>query len=668
METLPLTAIKGVGEARAKALRQLGVNTVGDLLRFLPRDFQDFSEARPVASLKHGEMAAVRVRILEEPKLARFHGMTVVSVPASDGPDRLRLKWYNQPYRKNQVFAGQTKIACGRVDRARGVAMQNPQLLDELPGLIPVYPLCRGLTQRTVRTAMRGALELLESGLQETLPDDILADYGLCPLWEALHAVHFPAARETLLAARRRLAFENMTAYLAVVELQRQNRRRMNGIAFDVSGVRERFLKKLPFALTGAQQRVLDEIDADMQSPVPMNRLVQGDVGSGKTAVALYALCVAAANGRQGALLAPTEILARQHFETLSTIFGESACLLTGNMKKRERDAALDRIESGAALCVAGTHALLQEDVRFHRLGLVVTDEKHRFGVAQRAALEKKGVRPDVLVMSATPIPRTLAMLLYGDLDVSVLDELPPGRKPVKTSCIPESRRRDMYDYVARQAAQGLQTYVVCPFIEPSDTVDGPSATALYQELREAYPAVSFGLLHGRMGQQEKEHAIARFRSGETHVLVTTTVIEVGVHVDKAAVMIIEGAERFGLAQLHQLRGRVGRGSEQAYCFLLAESGGDAALARLCALTESNDGFWIAERDLAQRGPGDFLGTRQHGEGDAALFSAAGSMELLEEAKAAAQRVIDLPSVRNNAFLAAALARYQAKFDSIAMN
>lgn len=668
MPDKPITSLRGIGAARAEAFAKLGVKTVGDLLYLLPRSFQDFSKERLAAELSHGELAAVRVRIISEPKLARFRGHSVVTARATDGVSNVLLKWYGQPYRRSQVCAGQTVIAAGRIDRARGLTMQNPQLLDALPGLVPVYPLCRGLTQRIVRDAMRQALEAEWGKIDETLPEQIRIRYDLAPLDEALRNVHFPLDQQSIAAARRRLEFENALSYLVVAEMQRLDRKRSVGVAFVTDGVRERYMAKLPFTLTKAQMRVLDELGRDMASPVPMNRLIQGDVGSGKTAVAMYALCVAAANGYQGVLLAPTEILAQQHYDTLHALFGASVCLVTGHMKKTSRDAALSKIADGTALVAVGTHALLSQNVRFARLGLVVTDEQHRFGVTQRAVLEKKGTRPDVLVMSATPIPRTLAILLYGDLDISVLDEVPPGRKPVKTSCIPQRRRRDMYDYVARQAALGFQTYVVCPFIEPSEGAEGPSVTELLQELTKDYPQVAFGLLHGRMQEKEKNAAIEAFREGKTRVLVTTTVIEVGVHVEKATTMIIEGADRFGLAQLHQLRGRVGRGSVQSYCFLVPGSSGDMALKRLAALTETNDGFLIAERDLEQRGAGDLFGTRQHGDGDAEQLSMAGNVALLQEAKTAAEDIMTVPNAENNAFLDKALRRYAAVFDSITMN
>lgn len=664
----PITSLRGIGAARAEAFAKLGVKTVGDLLYLLPRSFRDFSKERLAADLVHGELAAVRVRIVSEPKLARFRGHSIVTARATDGVSNVLLKWYGQPYRRSQVCAGQTVIAAGRIDRARGLTMQNPQLLDALPGLVPVYPLCRGLTQRIVRDAMRQALEAERGKIDETLPEQIRIRYDLAPLDEALRNVHFPLDQQSIAAARRRLEFENALSYLVVAEMQRLDRKRSVGVAFVTDGVRERYMAKLPFTLTKAQLRVLGELGRDMASPVPMNRLIQGDVGSGKTAVAMYALCVAAANGYQGVLLAPTEILAQQHYDTLHALFGASVCLVTGHMKKTSRDAALSKIADGTALVAVGTHALLSQNVRFARLGLVVTDEQHRFGVTQRAVLEKKGTRPDVLVMSATPIPRTLAILLYGDLDISVLDEVPPGRKPVKTSCIPQRRRRDMYDYVARQAALGFQTYVVCPFIEPSEGAEGPSVTELLQELTKDYPQVAFGLLHGRMQEKEKNAAIEAFREGKTRVLVTTTVIEVGVHVEKATTMIIEGADRFGLAQLHQLRGRVGRGSVQSYCFLVPGSSGDMALKRLAALTETNDGFLIAERDLEQRGAGDLFGTRQHGDGDAEQLSMAGNVALLQEAKTAAEDIMTVPNAENNAFLDKALRRYAAVFDSITMN
>ncbi len=659
-----IEALKGIGPSRAAQLHRLGIQTVENLLFCLPRDYRDYSFAQPVSALRHGMDCAVRVRALSEPSTSYFHGISLVSVMATDGVCKLRLKWYNQPYRRMQIHPGDTVLACGRIDARRGVSMLNPSLSPELPGLVPVYPLSQGITQRLMQEAVRQALSAVPE-LRDPMPAALLERYDLLPLQEAVVQVHRPVKRNILELAQRRLAFDNVLYYLLVVEMRKRARCGQRGIAFVSDGVLERYLKKLPFQPTDAQMRVMDEIARDMALPTPMNRLLQGDVGSGKTAVALFALCIACANGYQGALMAPTEILAQQHFESMQRIFGNAVCYLHGGMKKQQRDAALKRIASGSALAVVGTHALLQEDVRFSKLGLVVTDEQHRFGVAQRATIASKGESPDVLVMSATPIPRTLALLLCGDLDISVIDQMPSGRKPVKTSFIPVQRRGDMYAYLARQAKVGVQSYVVCPFIEDSEAVEGVSAERLFEELRELLPGVRLALLHGRMSSAKKQETIEAFRSGAADILVTTTVIEVGVHVPNASIMVIEGADRFGLAQLHQLRGRVGRSDTQAYCFLLSESGSESTLERLSALIETTDGFVIAERDLEQRGPGDFWGVRQHGEGSC---MPAGDARLLEQAAEAARNIVERRNAQDSELIALALRRYENGFNDIAMN
>ena len=660
-----IEVLKGIGPSRAAQLHRLGIQTVEDLLFCLPRDYRNYSIAQPISSLQHGMDCAVRVRALSEPTMSYFHGLSLVSVSVSDGIGKMRLKWYNQPYRRTQVHAGDTVIACGRIDARRGLSMLNPTLAAELPGFVPVYPLSQGISQRLLQDAVRQALNAV-SELQDPVPPDLLQRYDLLPLQEAVLEVHRPRERETLVHARRRLTFDNLLSYLLVVETQKQMRCSKRGISFSSDGVLERYLKKLPFQPTEAQIRVMGEIARDMALPTPMNRLLQGDVGSGKTAVALFALCIACANGYQAALMAPTEILAQQHFESMRSIFGDAVCYLHGGMKKQQRNAALMRIASGSALAVVGTHALLQEDVRFAKLGLVVTDEQHRFGVAQRASIAAKGESPDVLVMSATPIPRTLALLLYGDLDVSVIDQMPSGRKPVKTSFIPAHRREDMYAYLARQAKVGVQSYVVCPFIEDPESMDGVSAERLFEELRALLPDTRLTLLHGRMNGAQKQEIIDSFRNGTIDILVTTTVIEVGVHVPNASIMVIEGADRFGLAQLHQLRGRVGRSDAQAYCFLLSESGSESTLERLSALIETTDGFVIAERDLEQRGPGDFWGVRQHGE---RTGMPAGDTQLLEQAAEAAGWIMDHPDASGNReLIARAMQRYADSVQDIAMN
>ncbi len=660
--------IKGIGAKRAEALGRLGIRTAEELLRFLPRDYQDFSFATPVSALKHGQLAAVRARAADAPRTAYFHGMRVLSAKAFDETGAVTVKWYNQPYRARQLRLGETQVFCGRVDARKGLALVNPSIQEEPPGILPVYSLVSGLTQAAMRASVRAALAALPPELPDSLPAWLCGLYGLRPLSEALREAHFPESKDSLKAALRRLSFESALLYLLAVESAKSERRRQNGIAFDCAGAYEALCPRFPFVPTGAQKRAMREIAQDMSRSVPMNRLLQGDVGAGKTAVALYAMSIAVRNGYQAVLMAPTEILAEQHYGELSRLFGPEACLLSGGMRKAARDAAGSRIASGEAKYVVGTHALLESGVRFARLGLVITDEQHRFGVAQRAILQDKGVRPDVLVMSATPIPRTLALLLFGDLDVSVLDELPPGRLPVVTRYIQPGKRGDMYRYLAKCAAEGRQSYIVCPLIEESGEVEAESVTALFERLKSELPGAPLGLLHGKMRPAEKQRAIEDFRAGRTGLLVTTTVIEVGVHVPSATVMVVESAERFGLSQLHQLRGRVGRGREQAYCFLLSDHPGEDAMARIETMVRERDGFAIAEQDLAQRGAGDFLGMRQHGEGMALRVGGALDLERLKQAREAAGEIMALPTVQNNALLDRAKETYLAAGARIAMN
>jgi ATP-dependent DNA helicase RecG len=664
----PLSGIKGIGPKRAEQFAALGVVSARDLLYRLPRDYLDYSKVMPVSQLINGQNAAVQVRISSGVRFFRTKGTTILSASAQDETGSVTLKWFNQPYRGGQVKAGETVFACGRAIRKNGVSLINPSIQQALPGILPVYSTSKLLNQRAWRSCMLAALEQVWDGIGESLPKSVLERYGLVSLSLALRHAHFPASREALSLARKRLDFENALLYFVQLEMQKAERIRGNGFAFDTSGVLEKYRAKLPFELTNAQLRVIGEIEADMRKSAPMNRLLQGDVGSGKTAVAIYALCVAAANGKQGALLAPTEILAEQHYLSLREIFGSSVVLLRGGMKKAEREQALSRVADGTALCVVGTHALLSGDVHFYDLGCVVTDEQHRFGVRQRAVMLEKGVRPDMLVMSATPIPRTLALILYGDLDISVIDELPPGRKPVKTSVIPEHKRDDMYAYIAKQALEGVQSYIVCPIIEESEGTDCPSVDALYSELKKRIPQTRIAKLHGRMKETEKEAIMRSFRAGEIDALVTTTVIEVGVHVPNACIMVIEGAERFGLSQLHQLRGRVGRGERQAYCFLLYGTPSEQENERLRTMTQTGDGFEIAQKDLLLRGPGDFIGTRQHGDGGVGSLVGAMDGRLLEQAGKAAREILASPGEEGERLIELANERFDAMLTDIAMN
>lgn len=643
----PIISIKGIGPRRAEALGKLGLFSLRDLLYFAPRDYQDFSAETPVPEAAHGAILALRVTLAAEPKHARIRrGMEITTVRArvcgaepEDKAAQLSLVWYNQPYRARGIAAGQEWVACGRMDRSRGAKLLNPALYAELPGIVPVYPLVQGLSQKVVRDAVAAALAAAGE-IEETLPDALRARYGLMPLAQALFALHRPPDLQTLKAAKDRLAFEDMLLFSLMCSMLRRERLAQPGPMFRMEGMRARFLELLPFAPTGAQLRAMEEISREISSGRRMNRLLQGDVGSGKTAVALFLMYAAAENGCQSVLMAPTEILAQQHFAAVQSIFGERACLLRGGMKKKERDAAYAAIRSGDALGVVGTHALLSEGVEFRDLGAVIADEQHRFGVRQRAAIGAKGGWPHTLIMSATPIPRTLSLILYGDLDVSVLDELPPGRKPVTTRYVPRAKREAMYGFVEDQVRKGRQAYVVCPLVEQSEALEEVrSANEVFAELEKMLHA-RVGLLHGKMAAAKKEEIAQAFRKGEIDVLVSTTVIEVGVDVRNATVMVVENADRFGLAQLHQLRGRVGRGSAESFCFLLSDADSDAARERLAALTRTNDGFAIAEKDLMMRGPGEFLGQRQHGLGELAAAKLAGDMAALNNARAAADALL----------------------------
>ena len=643
----PIISIKGIGPRRAEALGKLGLFSLRDLLYFAPRDYQDFSAETPVPEAAHGAILALRVTLAAEPKHARIRrGMEITTVRAracgaepEDKAAQLSLVWYNQPYRARGIAAGQEWVACGRMDRSRGAKLLNPALYAELPGIVPVYPLVQGLSQKVVRDAVAAALAAAGE-IEETLPDALRARYGLMPLAQAFFALHRPPDLQTLKAAKDRLAFEDMLLFSLMCSMLRREHLAQPGPMFRMEGMRARFLELLPFAPTGAQLRAMEEISREISSGRRMNRLLQGDVGSGKTAVALFLMYAAAENGCQSVLMAPTEILAQQHFAAVQSIFGERACLLRGGMKKKERDAAYAAIRSGDALGVVGTHALLSEGVEFRDLGAVIADEQHRFGVRQRAAIGAKGGWPHTLIMSATPIPRTLSLILYGDLDVSVLDELPPGRKPVTTRYVPRAKREAMYGFVEDQVRKGRQAYVVCPLVEQSEALEEVrSANEVFAELEKMLHA-RVGLLHGKMAAAKKEEIAQAFRKGEIDVLVSTTVIEVGVDVRNATVMVVENADRFGLAQLHQLRGRVGRGSAESFCFLLSDADSDAARERLAALTRTNDGFAIAEKDLMMRGPGEFLGQRQHGLGELAAAKLAGDMAALNNARAAADALL----------------------------
>ena len=665
---MELADIKGIGPKRIELLRQLGIESLSDLLAYYPSSYLDFSTCTPVEELEDGMMASVRVTLTSGPSWYSRKGLTTVTVYGRDpAGKRLALRYFNQPYRGKGLEPGQTYIASGRVHMGEkgAPALLNPLLARELRGIVPVYDTLKGLTQTNLRDGIRAALE--GAVVEETLPPALREKRDLPGRQEALWALHFPTDRQKLDAARRRRAYEDALYYFLASQELKAERKRRNGIAFSAQEALKEYLKMLPFEPTHAQQRVLLEVARDMSLPVPMNRMIEGDVGSGKTSIALFALYAAARDGRQGALLAPTEILARQHYEALKALFGDRCGLLLGSETARERREALQKLESGAWQAVTGTHALFSESVRFHNLGVVICDEQHRFGVAQRSAMEQKGARPDVLVMSATPIPRTLALILYGDLDLSVIDELPAGRKPIKTHLVGPAKRKDMYRYLAARAREGEQSYVVCPLIEKTEGLEGLSVDEVYDEVKALVGDVPLAKLHGRMSEAEKQAVMARFHAGEVPILVSTTVIEVGVHVPQAAHMVIEGAERFGLSAMHQLRGRVGRGTQQAPCYLVVDEQKKTAMERLQAMLDTNDGFKIAERDLELRGAGDLMGIRQAGEEREDGFLKDCPVSLLEAASVDAAEVYSLPTLENEQLMEAARRRYR-HMEYIAMN
>ena len=652
----PLRELPGVGEARAKGLEKLGLRAAGDLVGYFPRSYEDRRQVYTIAEAPVGELCCVRVMAAEEPR--RMHirrGLDVTRLKVVDDTSAMLVTFFNQGYVRQALHRGEEYILYGRMELLGSHRqMTNPQFEGaERPWacgrIMPVYPLTAGITNHLLAGLVERALrELPPPG--ETLPDGLLARHRLAPAADCWRSIHFPADETALDAARRRFAFEELFYLSLGLALLRERRSRGRGPAFSETDL-EDFYQLLPFTLTGAQRRALEEAAADLALARPMNRLVQGDVGSGKTAVAAGCAWLAVRSGWQCAMMAPTEILAEQHAKTLSAMLapaGIEVGLLTGSMKASEKRKVLAALETGALPFVVGTHALLSQGVAFHRLGLVITDEQHRFGVEQRAALAAKAggeedFSPNVLVMSATPIPRTLALIIYGDLDVSVIDELPPGRMPVKTVLVGESKRQRMYGFVRDQVREGRQVYIVCPAVEenPEGAWDLKAVTEYARTLGEqVFPDLRVGLVHGRMKAKEKEAAMAAFTAGETNILVSTTVIEVGVDVPNASLIIIENADRYGLSQLHQLRGRVGRGKHQSWCVLVSDNRSPDTRARLKVLTQTNDGFQIAEEDLKLRGPGDFFGERQHGLPALRVADLETDTRVLKEAQDAAAELL----------------------------
>ena len=641
--------IKGVGEKRASAFYALGVHTAGDLLSYYPRAYEDSTQIKKIMECQHGETVCIRATVssaLRKNIIRR--NMTIYTVKVSDGTGILELVWFNMRFLDSQIKPGEEFIFCGKIQLFPKKQMQTP--LFERPGtqkqtgrIVPVYPLTAGLTQKIISACVESVLSGAD-GLDDPLPAPLREKYGLCPAPEAYRNIHFPASQGALDAARKRLVFEELFFMQAALFLLKGRRDELHAVPIPPCSALPEFIRSLPFPLTGAQNRVLSEIMADIQKEVPMNRLVQGDVGSGKTIIAACAMFAAAQAGMQSALMAPTEILAAQHCESLQALFaphGVGVELLTGSMGAKARREALERIACGESAAVVGTHALLGEQLEFANLNLVITDEQHRFGVNQRKLLGDKGQNPHTLVMTATPIPRTLALVVYGDLEVSAIDELPPGRQKVDTFAVGESMRSRIYAFIRKEVSAGRQAYIVCPLVEESEQTDLKSVTEYAETLKkDIFPDLSVAFLHGKMKPKEKEAVMSQFASGSIQILVATSVIEVGVNVPNASVMVVENAERFGLSQLHQLRGRVGRGQDKAYCILFNQSRQADARQRMEVMRRSSDGFFIAEKDLELRGPGEFFGTRQHGLPPLKIANLYSDLDVLSETTAAVRGLL----------------------------
>ena len=625
---ISLSQIRGIGPARRKAFEAAGIRTARELVMFLPKEYRDLSHPAPLGLLRPGEAACVRVRVAGEVSERRARRLLITKVYVTDDTDTLPVIWYNQPWLKKQLTQGRELMLYGKAEYRQGTLSLISPAIESSMGLIPVYRSIQGIPAKALRQCVEAALKLCEGQWPDELPESIRRKYGLCERNFAMRCAHFPDSPEALEAARRRIAFEELLLYQVALALFRDTGKKGVRIDFDPRRI-EAFWEALPFAPTRAQRRVLREVADDLQSERAMARMVQGDVGSGKTAIAFAAIALAWAGGYQSALMAPTEVLARQHYEAARQLLepmGMKVGLLVGSLTPKQHRLAHEAVASGEWDVAIGTHALISEGVVYRRLGLVVTDEQHRFGVRQRTLLGEKGDAPNVLVMSATPIPRTLSLILYGDLDISIVDELPPGRTPVATRIVPEAKREGLYGFLRGEIAKGRQAYFVCPLVEESEAVEALPAEAVFEDLRtNRLPELRIELVHGRMKSADKDAALERFRRGEADILVSTTVIEVGVNVPNATVMVIENAERFGLAQLHQLRGRVGRGAHESWCFLMAEPN-----ERLRFLTSTTDGFRIAQKDMELRGPGELFGTRQSGVLSAGIGSLAADTELLK--------------------------------------
>ena len=649
-----LRDLKGIGEKTEKLFQKLNILNIGDLLRYYPRNYEIYEEAIPISQVEEGQVVTITGTIYGKVQQNNSKNLQIISIHVKDLTGIIKATWFRMPFLKNTLGRGGVITLRGRVVERRGtLCMEQPEifypsaLYDEKAGTMqPVYPLISGLTNHVVMKAMKQAIQYLDLR-REYLPKSIRLEQHLAEYNYAIRQIHFPQDKEAFYKARERLVFEEFLIFiLALRQIKDAGERSRNQFIFQKLDHVHNIINKLPYELTNAQKKVWQEILYDMQSEHVMSRLIQGDVGSGKTIIALLGLVLVGENGYQGALMAPTEVLAKQHFETIKGLFEQyqiplNVELLTGSMTTKEKKIAYARIESGEVQIVVGTHALIQENVVYKNLALVVTDEQHRFGVRQREKLAEKGTTPHILVMSATPIPRTLAIIIYGDLDISVIDEMPVGRLPIKNCVVDTSYRTTAYTFIKKQVAEGRQCYVICPMVQESEFLEAENVIDYAKMLQsELGNAIKVGHLHGKMKQNEKDAIMEQFGNNEIQVLVSTTVIEVGINVPNATVMMVENAERFGLAQLHQLRGRVGRGSHQSYCIFMSSSKANETKERLSILNKSNDGFYIASEDLKLRGPGDLFGIRQSGVLDFKLADIFQDAKILQRASEVADELI----------------------------
>lgn len=649
-EQSAISTLKGIGEKTEQLFHKLNIYTIGDLLRHFPRGYEVYEEATPIAEIEEGKIVTVTGAIYGKVQVSGKSNMQVVTLYVKDLTGTLKVVWFRMPFLRNTFQKGGMVTLRGKVTKRRGtLLMEQPEIFypnityeEKIHTMQPNYALTAGLTNNAVIKAMKQAILYLDLK-QDFLPADIRLRYHLAEYNYAMQGIHFPIEKQQFYASRERLVFEEFFLFvLALRQIKERNEKSKNMFSFPQQEPVERLVKELPYQLTNAQQQVWSEIKADMTGTHMMSRLVQGDVGSGKTIIALLALLLVAVNGYQGALMAPTEVLAKQHFESVCELLREHQIsvnveLLTGSMTAKEKRMVYERIASGQAQIIIGTHALIQEKVNYQSLALVVTDEQHRFGVKQREKLAAKGETPHILVMSATPIPRTLAIILYGDLDISVIDELPANRLPIKNCVVDTSYRKTAYQFMKKQVLEGRQCYVICPMIEENENLEVENVIDYAQTLQEELgDMIRVDYLHGKMKQAEKDEIMEQFGRREIQILVSTTVIEVGINVPNATVMMVENAERFGLAQLHQLRGRVGRGIHQSYCIFMSGSKSKETKERLSILNKSNDGFYIASEDLKLRGPGDLFGIRQSGILDFKLADVFQDARVLQHASEAA--------------------------------